>query len=371
MKKRDYYETLGVAKNASEEEIKKAFRQLAKKHHPDANPQGGGNTEKFKEIGEAYDVLSDSHKRQIYDQYGHDGLSSQGFQYDSSFDPFERFGDLFGDMFEGLFGASSGRSSGAAKGADLRYDLSISFNEAVFGVEKTIEVPRMETCGTCDGTGAKGSSGIKTCPVCRGRGSVIYSQGFFSISKTCGRCNGAGRIIEVACDKCKGKGRVRVTKRIKVTVPAGVDNGSTLRISREGESGERGGRSGDLYIVLNVEKHPIFEREGIDIICEVPISFVEAALGAEIEVPCLEGTMKVRIPPGTPSGKVFRYRNKGVMDLRRHVRGDQLIRAMVEIPSKLNEKQKELLQEFAKASGEDSHPIKENFLRKMKNLFGR
>jgi len=371
MAKKDYYKILGVPRDASLEDIKRAFRQLAKKYHPDANPGDKECEEKFKEISVAYDVLSDPQKREIYDTYGEEGLSSSGFRYDTGFDPFERFSDIFEDIFADTFDGFFGRtreSRRGSRGRDLRYDLNITFNEAVNGVEKLIEIPKMEICEDCKGTGASKGTALKTCPKCGGKGNIVYSQGFFSISQTCNKCNGTGKIIESICNVCEGEGRVRRIKKIKVNIPAGVDDGSTLRLAKEGEPGERGGRSGDLYIVLHVEKHPIFERDGSDIICEVPISFTEAALGAEIEVPSLNGLIKMKIPPGTHSGKVFRLKNKGIIDLKTNIRGDQLVRVVIEVPTNLTPKQRELLIEFAKISGEN-HPVKESFFKKIKNLF--
>ena len=368
MAKRDYYDVLNVGKTAGEDEIKKAFRECAKKYHPDKNPGDQTCTEKFKEAGEAYEVLSDPEKRKVYDTYGHEGLSSTGFRPD--FDPYERFGDIFENIFDDFFGGSP-RGGRGSRGVDLRYDLTVNFNEAVFGGEKTVEIPRAENCPECGGTGAKKGTKAKVCSACGGRGSVVYSQGFFSVQKPCGRCGGTGEIIESHCDKCRGHGKVRKTRKIKVSIPAGVDNGSTLRIQSEGEAGDRGGKSGDLYIVIHVEDHPIFKREGVDIICEVPISFTEASLGAEIEVPCLEGTMKIKIPSGSPYGKTFRYRNRGVVDLQHGGRGDQVVRIIIEVPTGLTAKQKELLEEFAKISGVDTMPHRESFFKKMKNLFGK
>lgn len=371
MTKKDYYEILGVQRNASVEEIKRAFRNLAKKHHPDANPHGDRDESKFKEISEAYDVLSDESKRDVYNQYGHEGLNRQGFHYDESANPFENFSDVFGDMFGDIFGGG-GRSSGRGrKGQDLRYDLKIEFNEAVFGAERSVELPKLEVCGSCSGSGAKKGTSAKVCSACGGRGQVIYSQGFFSVSKPCGRCGGEGRVIEAPCPVCKGAGRQKQSKKLKVTIPPGVDTGSTLRLTGEGEAGERGGKNGDLYIVIQVEEHPIFKREGNDIICEVPISFAEAALGAELEVPALEGFVKVRMGQGTPSGKIFRFKNKGVQDVRKRERGDQLVKVVIEVPLNLNAKQKELLMEFAKAGGEETHPAREGFFKQVKSLFGK
>ena len=371
MAKRDYYEILGVQRNASVDDIKKAFRNLAKKHHPDANPHGDRDESKFKEISEAYDALSDENKRSVYDQYGHEGLNRQGFHYDENSNPFENFSDVFGDMFGDIFGGGGRSSSRGRRGQDLRYDLKIEFNDAVFGAEKGIELPKMEVCSGCEGTGAKKGTSAKVCPDCGGRGQVIYSQGFFSVSKPCGRCGGEGRVIESPCPVCRGTGRQRQSKKLKVTIPPGVDTGSTLRLSGEGEAGERGGKNGDLYIVIQVEEHPIFKREGNDIICEVPISFAEAALGAELEVPALEGSVKVRMAQGTPSGKIFRFKNKGVQDVRKRERGDQLVKVIIEVPTNLSAKQKELLMEFAKAGGEETHPAREGFFKQVKNIFGK
>jgi molecular chaperone DnaJ len=374
MEKKDYYEILGVPRNASEEEIRKAYRQLAKKYHPDANPNDRKRAEeKFKEINEAYQVLIDPQKRKLYDMYGHAGVDqayaarSASSAYEDIFERFEGFSDVF-DIFEDFFGRRTRRKTGV-KGADLRYDLTLSFYEAVFGTEKNIEIPKMEICPSCNGTGAKDGKAFRTCSVCGGTGERRYGSGFFSISTTCEKCKGEGKIIDVPCSECHRTGRIKRMKKISIKIPAGVDNGSTLRIPKEGEPGIGGGSPGDLYIIIHVEEHEIFKRENDDIICEVPISFVQAALGAEIEVPTLDGKVIMKIPPGTQSGKVFRLSGKGVPNVKGYGRGDQYVKVIVEVPKNLDSRQKALLLEFAKISGEEVHPLRASFLKKIKNLF--
>lgn len=377
MSKRDYYEILGVDRNASEQEIKRAYRKLAKKYHPDLNPGDKEAEQKFKEVNEAYEVLSDPEKKSRYDQFGHAGVNGQGF---GGFDPgaggFGGFGDIFDDIFD-MFGGgfSTRRRTGPRKGADIKQRIDISFEEAAFGVEKEIKINRTEKCSVCNGTGAKPGTNKSTCPKCNGTGEVRYAQntpfGQFVNVRTCDRCNGTGEIINEPCTKCGGTGKERKTRKINIKIPAGVDTGSVIPLRGEGEPGERGGPPGDLYIYINVLPHEIFTREGDDVICEIPISFVTAALGGNIEVPTLDGKVRYNIPEGTQSGTIFRLKNKGIQHLRGYGRGDQYVKVTVDVPKKLTEKQKELLREFAKISGEDiSGGHKKGFFDKVRDAFG-
>jgi molecular chaperone DnaJ len=361
---KDYYELLGVPRDASEADLKKAFRQLALKYHPDRNPEDKEAEEKFKEINEAYSCLSDTEKRANYDRFGTaEGIGAGFGAYTTG------FGDIFEDLFGDFFGTFTGqRRTRATRGSDLRYDLDISLMEAAFGTEKNIEVPKWENCAECRGTGSAPGKGHVTCSQCRGTGHVRFQQGFFSISKTCGKCNGTGRIITDPCKVCKGQGRVKRVKNIIVKIPAGVDTGSRLRISGEGDPGIYGGPSGDLFVVLNVEEHPFFKREGNEIFCEVPVSFPQAALGAEIELPTLDGTSKIKIPPGTPSGRIFHIKGKGFTRVGGHLRGDQVVRVYVDVPRKLTPRQKELLEEFTQSDGDE---VAKTFKEKIKDLFSR
>ncbi|MEW6162028.1 MAG: molecular chaperone DnaJ [Nitrospirota bacterium] len=361
---KDYYEILGVLREASEADIKKAFRQLALKYHPDRNPGDKGAEEKFKEINEAYSCLSDPEKRANYDRFGIvEGVGA-------GFGPFGAgFGDIFEDIFGDFFGTFTGhRRPRPTKGNDLRYDLDITLMEAASGTEKILEVPKWENCTECRGTGSTPGKGPVTCPNCKGTGHVRIQQGFFSISKTCGKCNGSGKIITDPCKVCKGHGRVKKFRSITVKIPAGVDSGSRLRITGEGDPGLYGGSPGDLFVILNVEEHPFFKRDGADIFCEVPISFPQAALGAEIEAPTLDGTSKIRIPPGTPSGRIFHIKGKGLPKVGSHVRGDQIVRVYVDVPRKLTPRQRELLEEFSRINGDE---IAKSFKEKLKDLFSR
>lgn len=352
MAKRDYYEILGVKRDATEEEIKKAYRKLALKYHPDRNPGSKEAEEKFKEATEAYQVLSDPQKRATYDQFGHvEGVGTGFGGFGGGFpDLSEIFGDVFGDFFGERRRGPGGPPPQA--GADLRYDLLISFEEAVKGVEKQIRITRREVCSGCGGNGAEGGTALRTCPTCHGSGQISISQGFFSFTRTCNRCGGMGRSVEKTCSRCRGSGRVKVERNINVKIPAGVDTGSSLRLSGEGEAGLFGGPRGDLYIVIKVKRHEFFSREGNDIVCEVPISFAVASLGGEIEVPTLEGKLKLRIPPGTQSGHVFRQKGKGFPDLHKYGKGNLLIYIKVVVPTDLTEKEKELIRELARLRGE-------------------
>ncbi|MGM0602128.1 MAG: molecular chaperone DnaJ [Bacillota bacterium] len=374
MAKRDYYEILGVSRDADQKEIKKAYRNLAKKYHPDMNQDGKDTTEKFKEISEAYDILSDPDKRARYDQYGHSGINENDF----NFDDFARGGfggldDIFDMFFGGGFGGMGGRQRRSPRrGADLQYRLQITFEEAAFGGKKEIRIPRDEVCDRCDGTGAEPGSEVKTCPECNGQGQVRSTQntpfGQFTQAKVCPRCGGEGKIISEPCSKCGGSGKVRKHRKLTVNIPAGVDTGTRLRMSGEGQAGEKGAPAGDLYILIEVDKHKIFDRKGDDVYCEVPISFVQATLGDKIKVPTLDGKVQFEIPEGTQPGTTFRLKNKGIAHLNGHGRGDQYIKVKVIIPKNLNKEQKKLLQDFAEMSGEEINPEHKGFLKKIKEV---
>ena len=365
--KKDYYELLGVSRNASEEEIKKAYRKLALQYHPDRNPGDKQSEEKFKEVSEAYQILSDAEKRAKYDQYGHAAFGD-GSPFPGGFDFTAGFEDVFGDIFGEFFGGGARRGRG--RGDDLRYNLTLKFEEAVSGTEKKIKIPRHGPCETCHGSGAKAGTAPQTCPTCRGRGQVSFQQGFFSVSRTCSQCHGQGTIVKDPCGNCRGSGRLRNLHTLNVKIPGGVDTGSRLKLRSEGESAPAGGAPGDLYVVIQVEPHPIFIRENLDILCDVPISIAQATLGAEIDVPTLNGKVKMKIPAGTQSGKVFRMKGKGINDVQGYHQGDQHVRVSVETPTHLTARQKELLKEFATAGGEDVNPMAKGFLDKMKDLFG-
>jgi molecular chaperone DnaJ len=347
MAKRDYYEVLGVDTGASQEEIKKAYRQLALKFHPDRNPADKEAEENFKEAAEAYEVLRDSKKRDIYDQFGHAGLEGTGFAGFGGFDDiFSAFGDIFEDFF-GFGTRKRGARTSARPGADLLYDMRLNFGEAVFGTEKEIEIPTSASCESCEGTGREPGTEEESCPVCHGQGQVLQSQGFFRISTTCHRCGGQGRIIINPCRPCNGTGRKKINKKVLVKVPAGVDTGVRLRIPNQGENGYLGGPPGDLYVRLHVDPHEFFEREGYNLYCRIPISMLQAAVGETIEIQTLDSTRSVKIPPGTQSGDVIQLRGEGVPSLRGSGRGDLLIDIQVKTPVNLNKRQKEILREFA------------------------
>ncbi len=356
MSKRDYYEVLCVARNASEAEIKKAFKRLAMKLHPDRNPDVENAEEKFKEAKEAYEVLSDAQKRAAYDQFGHAGVdpsmgAGAGFGGGGA-----SFSDIFGDVFGDIFGGGGGGHSGQRvyRGADLRYNLELSLEEAVRGTSVNIRIPTHVECDECNGTGARKGTSPVTCTTCGGHGQVRMQQGFFSLQQTCPRCHGTGKMIETPCGKCHGQGRVEKQKTLSVKVPAGVDTGDRIRLGGEGEAGENGGPAGDLYVHVNVKPHPIFERDGNDLFCEVPISVVTASLGGELEVPTLDGRVNLKIPPESQSGKMFRLRGKGVKSVRGHHTGDLMCRVVVETPVNLTKKQKQLLKEFEASMKDDS-----------------
>jgi molecular chaperone DnaJ len=376
MSKRDYYEILGVSREATDDEIKKAYRKLAVKYHPDKNPGDKQAEERFKELGEAYEALNDPQKRAAYDQYGHAafdprqrarGGSSGGFH-----DPFDIFREVFGasgsGIFESFFGGG-GPSSGPQRGDDLRYDLEITLEEAALGCEREISVNKLDRCDVCGGSGAEKNSGVKTCSTCGGRGQVLMSRGIFSIAQTCPQCKGAGRILEKPCKGCHGDGRREHSSKIKLKIPAGVDAGARLRSTGNGEAGFRGGPTGDLYVVLHVKAHEIFQRDGDDLLCEVPISFIQAALGSELEVPTLEGKASIKIPGGTQPGAVFRVRGKGIKNLQGHGHGDLHVRVQVEVPTRLNQGQKEKLQEFAALCDGQQTPLTQSFFEKAKKFF--
>jgi len=350
MSKRDYYEVLGVAKNASEAEIKKAFKRMAMKYHPDRNPDDAEAELKFKEAREAYDVLCDARKRAAYDQFGHAGVEGAGGMGGGpgGFGAGASFSDIFGDVFGDIFGGAAGARGGARvfRGADLRYDLELSLEEAVRGTTVKVRIPTMVACEVCEGSGAKPGTSATTCQTCGGHGQVRMQQGFFSLQQTCPTCRGTGQVVSDPCTNCRGHGRVQEHKTLSVRVPAGVDTGDRIRLAGEGEAGENGGPPGDLYVQIDVRTHPIFNRDGNDLHCDVPISFVTAALGGELEVPTLEGRVKLKVPPETQSGKLFRLRGKGVRSVRGGTVGDLLCRVTVETPVNLTARQKELLGEF-------------------------
>lgn len=369
MSKRDYYDVLGVSRDVSEKDLKKAYRRVAMKFHPDRNPDDPDAEDKFKEASEAYEVLSDAQKRATYDQYGHDAVSQQGGMGGGA--GFGSFSDIFGDVFGDIFGGGAGGRGGPARGSDLRYNLELSLEEAVKGTSVQIRVPTLVGCTTCDGSGAKKGSRPQACVTCGGVGQVRMQQGFFSVQQTCPSCHGKGKTIADPCGSCHGQGRVEETKTLSVKVPPGVDTGDRIRLSGEGEAGADGGPAGDLYVQVNVKEHEFFQRDGKNLYCEVPIGFVEAALGGELEVPTLDGRVKLKVPTETQTGKLFRLRGKGVVPVRGGSAGDLLCRVVVETPVNLTTKQKELLEEFqASMTGKKNSPKQTSWFDGMKNFFG-
>ena len=368
MSQRDYYEVLGVDKGTDNKQIKKAYKRLAMKHHPDRNTDDKeAAEEKFKEIQKAYAILSDEQKRQAYDQFGHagvDGSAGGGFGGGGGGFGGGGFGDIFGDIFGG-----GGHQQADNRGSDLRYDLEVDLKEAAEGTTVKIRIPKNETCDTCSGTGAKPGTSVNTCSTCHGAGQVQMQQGFFAVQRPCPTCSGTGQKIESPCGTCRGQGVVRKQKTLSVKIPAGVDTGNRIRLSGEGEAGVRGGQSGDLYVEVHVRPHEIFQREGGDLYCEVPIDFATASLGGSIEVPTLGGKLKIKIPAGTQTGKQFRLRGKGITAIRSSGAGDLICQVKLETPVNLNKKQKQLLEEFSDSCGKKHHPESDSFFGKMKSFF--
>ncbi|MDO8300335.1 molecular chaperone DnaJ [Lacisediminimonas sp.] len=375
MAKRDYYEVLGLAKNASDEEIKKAYRKLAMKHHPDRNPDSKGAEDKFKEAKEAYEMLSDAQKREAYDRYGHAGVDPNvagggGFGGNGSFA--DAFGDIFGDIFGG--GARAGGRAGPQvfRGADLRYNLEISLEQAANGFDTSIRVPSWDSCDTCHGSGAKPGTSPVACTTCGGQGQVRMQQGFFSIQQTCPKCHGTGKIIPEPCATCSGAGRIKRNKTLEVKIPAGIDDGMRIRSTGNGEPGTNGGPAGDLYVEVHIKAHAVFQRDGDDLHCEMPISFAKAALGGDIEVPTLAGKVSFTIPEGTQSGKTFRLRSKGIKGVRSGYPGDLFCHVVVETPVKLTDRQKDILREFEELTSEGGarhSPQSKSWKDKVKEFF--
>jgi len=373
-KKRDYYEVLGVNRDSSDEEIKKSYRKLAMKFHPDRNPDSKDDEEKFKEAKEAYEVLSEPEKRRAYDAYGFAGVNPQMGGMGDGAPGFGGFAEAFGDIFSDIFGGGQGGRGRASvyRGADLRYNLEVTLEQAARGTETKIRIPTMEACETCHGTGAKPGTHPKTCETCHGSGNVRLSQGFFSIQQTCPTCHGSGKMIVDPCATCRGAGRVKKHKTLAVKIPPGVDEGDRIRLTGEGEAGVNGGPPGDLYVVIHLTEHGVFQRDGDDLHCEMPISFTLAALGGEIEIPTLDGSAKVKIPPETQTGQVFRLRGKGIKGVRSTYPGDLLCQVVVETPVRLNDRQKELLRELEETTKADAgrhSPRSKSFMEKVREFF--
>ena len=374
--KRDFYDILGVARNATDDEIKKAYRKLAMKYHPDRNPDSKEAEGKFKEAKEAYEMLSDPQKRAAYDQYGHAGVDPNMGGFGGGGQGFGGFSDAFGDIFGDIFGGGGGRGGRGGpqvyRGADLRYSMEITLEEAAHGHETQIRVPSWSNCDSCGGDGAEPGSKVETCTTCHGAGQVRVAQGFFSMQQTCPRCSGSGKYIPKPCKKCHGAGKIKSQKTLEVKIPAGIDDGMRIRSSGNGEPGVNGGPSGDLYVEVHIKEHPVFQREGEDLHCEMPISFIDAALGGEIEVPTLSGKASFDVPEGTQSGRVFRLRSKGIKSLRTALPGDLYIHVQVETPVKLNETQKNLLRKFdesLKSGGSKHSPQQKGWLNRVKDFF--
>jgi molecular chaperone DnaJ len=368
--KADYYEVLGVSREASDQELKSAYRKQAMKFHPDRNPGDRGAEEKFKQASEAYQVLSDADKRAAYDRYGHAGVSSQGFgsgPFAGGVDIGDIFGDLFGEMFS--MGGSGQRTSRQQRGDDLRFDMAINFEDAFFGTETEVKLRRLETCGTCNGTGSASGTGPRVCGTCQGRGQLRYQQGFFSVARTCTSCGGTGTVISDPCSTCRGETRVNSEIKLKVKVPAGVEDGTRIRYGGEGDAGRGGGPKGDLYIVLSVRAHDFFERHGYDLHCVIPISFPQAAMGAEFEIPGIDGPVALKVPEGTQSGREIRVRGRGVPYLNERGNGDLIVKVVVQIPKKLSRAQREMVAKLAETMSVDNKPTAPGLIEKMKDLF--
>jgi molecular chaperone DnaJ len=379
LSQRDYYEVLGVSRDVSEAELKKSYRALALQYHPDRNEGDAEAEETFKQISEAYSVLSDSEKRARYDRFGHAGIRGMGGG-PGDFGDLGGFTDLFNDLFGDIFGSSRGggrRRTRGQRGADLRYNLEIELKDVLEGTETSIRIPKMRRCESCSGSGAQAGASPEICGRCHGSGQIVFQQGFFRVNRTCETCGGAGQVISNPCTECRGAGRVEGQQQISVKVPAGIHEGARLRLVGEGEAGISGGSPGDLYVVIGIREHPLFEREGSHLICEVPVPFVRAALGGEIDVPTLEGKIKMQIPEGTQSGKVLRLRGKGLPPLQpgadparlERARGELYVRIFVEVPTKLSARQRELLEDFARATDTDVSPASKGFMDKLRDFF--
>jgi len=373
MSKRDYYQVLDVPRTATEADIKKAYRRLAMKLHPDRNPDDHETTDKFKEVKEAYEILTDAQKRAAYDQFGHAGVDGmRGPGGGQGFDPRDAFGDIFGDVFGDIFGAGRRGRSQVYRGADLRYELELSLEQAVFGDTANVEFATLAECSECSGSGSTQGTKPTTCDTCRGAGQVRMQQGFFTVQQACPRCNGRGQVVTDPCVSCRGQGRTRKQKTLSVKVPAGVDNGDRIRLSGEGEAGRNGGPPGDLYVEVRVREHPIFERDGAHLSCEVPVSFATATLGGSVEVPTLGGNATIKVPAETQSGRVFRLRDKGIRPVRGGATGDLFCRVVVETPVHLTREQKDLLKKFDETMRKDTkrhHPREESWLDGVKRFF--
>lgn len=371
MSKRDYYEVLGVAKSADAKEVKRAYRKLAQKYHPDRNPDNQEAEDKFKEATEAYEVLSDEQKRSAYDQFGHAGVDGQAGGHGGGFGGGSSFSDIFGEAFGDFFaGGGRGGRGGPQRGSDLRYTIELTLEEAVHGVEKQIRIPTLVACSTCNGSGAKPGTKVNTCGTCHGSGQIRMQQGFFAVQQTCPTCRGQGQTIASPCSSCHGRGVKEENKTLSVKIPAGVDTGDRIRLSGQGEAGAMGGPAGDLYVQVRVKEHKIFKRDDADLYCVIPISFVDVALGGELEVPTLSGQVKLKIPPETQSGKMFRLRGKGVKPVNGRPVGDLICQVQVETPVNLTAQQKELLQQFqASLTGEKQSPQKKSWLDGVKSFF--
>jgi molecular chaperone DnaJ len=370
--RRDYYEVLGVTREAGPDDLKKAYRKLALQYHPDRNPDDAVAEERFKEASEAYAVLSDPEKRRAYDRFGFAGVGAEGGAPGGfDFGDLGGFGEVFNDLFGDLFGGPRGgrRRGRGQRGADLRYNLEIGIEDVLEGMDAKLKIPKMRACGACEGSGARPGTHPERCDSCGGSGQMFLQQGFFRISRPCDSCGGSGEIVRQRCVECRGAGRVEGEQSISVRVPPGVEDGMRLRVAGEGEAGISGGPPGDLYVVISVTPHALFERDGQDVHCEVPITFPTAVFGAEVEVPTLEGKVTLRVPESTQSGRVFRLRGKGLPSVHSGGRGDQFVRIFVEVPSKLSSRAKELLEEFAKECGDDVSPVSKGFMEKLRDLF--